>query len=93
MVKGLSSVVKQHLVGGKGLAQNGDYIILLHVCSFDHVIRRGNILGMMLVMVDAKGPLTDMRLQCSVSIRQIRKSDSLQNGTKSRHQHDISSLD
>lgn len=80
VVEGLSSVVKQHLVGGKRLAQNGDYVILLHVCSFDHVIRGGNVLGMVLVMVDAKGTLTDMRLQCGVCIWQIRQSDSLQNG-------------
>ena len=58
VVIALSSVIEEALVGAVCLAQDGHDIFLLQVGASDHGVGYCDVLGVMLVVVDAKSLLT-----------------------------------
>ena len=78
VVEGLGGIVEQRLVLPIGLAKNGDHIITLHLSARDHRVGHGDVLGVVLVVVDTKSLFIESGSQGSVIIWKRRELDSLQ---------------
>jgi len=77
MVERLSSIVEQNLVFLVSPAKDRHDILILQIRSLNQVLRRCNVLGMVLVVVEMQSSRTDMGFQCVIRVGKIWKGNRL----------------
>ena len=79
MVEALRGIVEEPLVaGGVGLHKDGGHVVALHFRARDHFVCNRNILGMVLIVVNLKGLLPNVRLKSCVVVGKIREAHGVQ---------------
>jgi hypothetical protein len=62
VVERLSGIVEQALVVLERLPQDGYYVCALHLRALDHIISSGDVLGVVLVVVESQSSFADVGL-------------------------------